>query len=76
MVWLPLPAPWTAADFVARAAMAGVIVRPSQDFCAPGQPVPQGVRIGLNCRMPRDRLEAALRGLGQMAGAGPDHGPD
>lgn len=76
MIWLPLPPPWKAADFVARAAMAGVIVRPSQDFCAPGQQVPQGVRIGLNCRMPRDRLEAALWGLGQMAGSGPDHGPD
>ena len=23
MIWLPLPAPWTATDFVARAAAAG-----------------------------------------------------
>lgn len=76
MVWLPLPAPWTAADFASRAAAAGVIVRPSSDFCGPAQAPVQGVRIALNCRMPRDRLAAALQTLGQMARSGPEAGPD
>lgn len=76
MIWLPLPAPWSATDFVARAAAAGVIVRPSSDFCGPGQAPLQGVRIALNGRMPRDRLMAALHTLGQMARSGPGVGPD
>ncbi|MFN3278475.1 MAG: PLP-dependent aminotransferase family protein [Paracoccus hibiscisoli] len=76
MVWLPLPAPWNAVDFVARAAVAGVIVRPSSDFCGPDQVPVQGVRIALNCRMPRARLAAALDGLGRMARSGPMAGPD
>ncbi|TJZ93743.1 PLP-dependent aminotransferase family protein [Paracoccus gahaiensis] len=80
MVWLPLAPPWTAADFVARAAAAGVITRPTSDFRAAGQEAgagsDEGVRIGLNCRMPRDRLAVALDALGQMARSGPLEGPN
>ncbi|MFN3526318.1 MAG: PLP-dependent aminotransferase family protein, partial [Paracoccus sp. (in: a-proteobacteria)] len=64
ILWLPLPAPWRAEDFVSRAAMAGVVVRPASDFqAAPrhdGPPV-QAVRLALNCRLPRDRLAEGLR---------------
>ncbi|CAM3233184.1 PLP-dependent aminotransferase family protein [Paracoccus nototheniae] len=77
MVWLPLRRPWNATDFVARAAAAGAIVRPASDFAVPGAAAPgQGVRIGLNCRMPPERLALALNALGQMARAGPGVGPD
>lgn len=73
MLWLPLPTPWRAQDLVARAAAAGVFVRPASDFTASGgdDTGVQGVRIALNCRMPRDRLAEALVLLGQMIAAGP-----
>lgn len=76
MIWLPLPDPWRDVDFVARAAASGVIVRPSSDFCGPGQTPVQGVRVALNCRMSRDRLAVALEGLGHLARSGPMTGPD
>lgn len=73
MLWLPLPAPWRAEDLVARAAGAGVFVRPASDFTASGTDDAgvEGVRIALNCRMPRERLAEALSLLGQMTAAGP-----
>ncbi|MFN3274164.1 MAG: PLP-dependent aminotransferase family protein [Paracoccus sp. (in: a-proteobacteria)] len=78
ILWLPLPAPWRAGDFVARAAQAGVIVRPACDFHAmPRQdavPV-QAVRLALNCRLPRDRLAGGLRALAQLALSDPGDGP-
>ncbi|WP_410217213.1 PLP-dependent aminotransferase family protein [Paracoccus sp. (in: a-proteobacteria)] len=76
MLWLPLPEPWKAEDFVARAAAGGLIVRPASDFAAAGQPVIEGVRIALNCRMPRERLAQALSQLGHLARSGPVAGPD
>ncbi|RJK98676.1 PLP-dependent aminotransferase family protein [Paracoccus aestuarii] len=74
VLWLPLPPRWQAVDFVARAAAAGVIVRPASDFAGQGVALPQGVRIALNCRMPRDRLEVALRSLAQLVASSPDAG--
>lgn len=74
VLWLPLPPRWQAVDFVARAAAAGVIVRPASDFAGQGVALPQGVRIALNCRMPRDRLETALRSLAQLVASSPDAG--
>lgn len=77
MLWLPLTGAWRAKDLVARAALAGVILRPASDFAAaPGaEPATDGVRIALNCRMDRARLAAALETLAQMVRSGPLVGP-
>lgn len=75
ILWLPLPAPWRAEDFVARLAASGVILRPASDFhFGPGEP-PEAVRIALNCRQDRARLAEALATVAQMAMSGPGAGP-
>ncbi|MBU2958814.1 PLP-dependent aminotransferase family protein [Paracoccus sp. 1_MG-2023] len=76
LLWLPLPAPWRAEDFVARAAASGVILRPASDFRVGSGKTPEAVRISLNCRQDRARLAEALATIAQMAHSGPDIGPE
>ncbi len=61
-VWLPLPSPWSAREFVEAAAGRGVILSPSTDFAIDPSSVRPGVRLCLS-EMPGDRLE---RSLGQL----------
>lgn len=78
MLWLPLPAPWRAEDFVSRAAQAGVILRPASDFHAIPRPQAapvEAVRIALNCRLPRERLAEGLRLVAELAQSDPGQGP-
>lgn len=77
ILWLPLPAPWRAQDFAARAALSGMVVRPAAEFlAAPGEPAPEAVRIALDCRMPEAQLETSLKLLAQLALGSPRDGPD
>ena len=76
ILWLPLPEPWRAEDFVARLAAAGVILRPASDFRVGAGDAPEAVRIALDCRQDRAKLAQALATIAQMARSGPDAGPE
>jgi DNA-binding transcriptional MocR family regulator len=58
--WLPLPPPWTAADFVAEARKNGVVVTPGGSF-AIGKPRLEAVRVSLSAVPTRESLERGLR---------------
>lgn len=62
-IWMPLPAPWSADDFVGRAAARNVRLIPAKPFTVTGM-VPQALRICLGSPRSRDELE---RGLGVIA---------
>lgn len=62
-IWLPLPAPWTAANFCAQASRAGLAVVPASTFSlTPRAPV-EAVRVSLGAAPNRDVLEQWLRML-------------
>ncbi len=46
-IWLELPAPWRAADFVAAAEARGVLIQPAESFAVGRQAAPHAVRIGI-----------------------------
>lgn len=64
-VWLPLPAPWSADDFVAEARKNGVCVTPGGSF-AIGKPRLEAVRVSISAVPTRDALERGLRILAGM----------
>ncbi|MDI3420937.1 aminotransferase-like domain-containing protein [Streptomyces luteolus] len=68
--WWRLPAPWRGETFTAAAAAHGIAVTPGAAFAAGATTAPDTVRIGL-ASPPYDVLEAALRRLAAIAGAGP-----
>src|SRR5206468_2887775 len=69
-LWLPLPPPWSAAEFVARARARGIALAPAESF-AVGADVPAAVRVSLSG--PRD-LRELERAMGIVAGL-LRHGP-
>lgn len=63
-VWLPMPANWRSAAFVAEAGRNGVALAPTESF-AVGRPHRDGVRVSISA--PADRAEVE-RGLDVLAG--------
>ena len=64
-VWLPLPEPWRAQDFVAAAAARGVDVTSPDHFVVGRSPAPHAVRVCLGSPAAREQLD---RALGVLAG--------
>lgn len=64
-LWLPLPEPWRASDFVARAIRAGVAVSSPEAFAVGRAAAPHAVRICLSTPESREELR---RGLDRLAG--------
>ena len=69
-LWLPLEAPWTGAEFAAKAAEHGVLVSPAEHFAIDPNRAPAAVRLCLPNLAPA-RLEAALRSLVEIHEGGP-----
>lgn len=61
--WLTIPEPWCVSDFVAQAAMRGVLISPADDFAAGRAASAHAVRLCLGPVAERERLEAALATL-------------
>ena len=65
--WIPLPAPWTAAEFVRRAAARGVLVNTSDTF-AVGREAEPAIRVVLGGARSHEELRAGLRILADLIG--------
>ncbi len=61
--WLTIPEPWCVSDFVAQAAMRGVLISPADDFAAGRATSTHAVRLCLGPVASRARLDEALSTL-------------
>lgn len=69
-LWLSLPEPWRADEFVAAARIEGVNVTAAEAFAAGRAQAPHAVRVCLGAVPDRETLEKGLRILaGLLAGA-------
>ena len=64
-LWLTLPEPWRADDFVAAARRRGVGIIPAAAF-AVGRQAPEAVRICLGAQTSADHVERALTRLAEL----------
>ncbi|MBE0532062.1 MAG: PLP-dependent aminotransferase family protein [Rhodospirillales bacterium] len=69
-IWMPLPAPWSADDFVGRAATRNVRLIPAKPFAVTGM-VPQSLRLCLGSPRTREELETALGVVAKLLASGP-----
>jgi DNA-binding transcriptional MocR family regulator len=74
-IWLHLPDPWRANDFVAEAERRGVRVTSSEAFAVGRAEPPHAVRVCFGMPASRDQLAAGLRILAELASATPAPGP-
>lgn len=70
-IWLPLPAPWSADDFVGRAAARNVRLISAKPFAVTGM-VPQALRICLGSPATHDDLERGLTVVADLMRSAPD----
>jgi DNA-binding transcriptional MocR family regulator len=73
-IWMPLPAPWSAEDFVGRAAARDVRLIPAKPFAVTGM-VPQSLRICLGSPRTRDELERGLTVIAELLHGTPERQP-
>lgn len=70
-LYLPLPEPWSVADFTARLRQAGVLVRTMDHFAAGRGTPAAAVRISLNAADSVEQLRQGLHVLTSVLHAGP-----
>ena len=70
-LWLMLPEPWRADDFVAAARRRGVGIIPAAAFAVIRQP-PEAVRICLGAQTTAERVERALSRLAELLQSTPE----
>jgi DNA-binding transcriptional MocR family regulator len=68
-VWLPIPAPWTRAEFTARLRLLGIGVVSSDAF-ALGH-APEAVRLGLGAASTQEELRRSLQIVADLAAEQP-----
>ncbi|MCW5751065.1 MAG: PLP-dependent aminotransferase family protein [Alphaproteobacteria bacterium] len=69
-VWLQLPEPWRAQEFVQAAARRGILLLAAGHFAVGRAPAPHAVRISIGAAPSRERLAQALRDVAELAGSG------
>jgi DNA-binding transcriptional MocR family regulator len=74
-IWWPLPRPWRAAEFVARAAERGVRLGATDGFVGQPGAVPRAVRICLGPPRTREALRQALVTLRDLGASPPQTVP-
>ena len=74
-LWLQLPDPWRANEFVARARRAGVAVTAAEAFVVGRGAAPHAVRLCVSTPATRGELEHALRALANVLRSAPDGEP-
>jgi DNA-binding transcriptional MocR family regulator len=70
-LWLMLPEPWRADDFVAAARRRGVGIIPASAFAVIRQP-PEAVRVCLGAQTTAERVERALSRLAELLQSTPE----
>lgn len=70
-IWLPLPEPWRADEFVDQAATLGVSLAPTALFVPGRAPAPHAVRVSIGTEPDRDRYYTGLRTLATMLASQP-----
>ena len=70
-LWVTLPEPWRADDFVATARRRGVGIIPAAAFALTLQP-PEAVRICLGAQTTADRVERGLTQLAELLASPPE----
>ena len=70
-LWLTIPEPWRADDFVAAARRRGVGIIPAAAFAVVRQP-PNAVRICLGVQTTAERVERALARLAELLATPPE----
>jgi len=73
-VWLPLPAPWRAHDFVAEAERRGVSPTGPDHFVVGRGAAPHAVRLTLGTPATREECEAGLRVVAELLAGAPEVG--
>ena len=58
--WLTLPPTWRASSFAEACLARGLLIRPGDQFAAPGEAAPNAVRVYLNGRLDEPAFRAAL----------------
>jgi len=71
-IWLELPDPWSAHEFVRAARRRGVFLRPSDAFAVGRDPPPHAVRVCLSATDARDQLEKGLGIIGDVLSGSPE----
>ncbi|WP_151702522.1 PLP-dependent aminotransferase family protein [Nitrincola alkalilacustris] len=66
MVWLNMPEPWRASDFVQAAMREGVRILSAEPFCAGNHPAPQAVRFCVSPPGDRQQLDTALQRIQRL----------
>ena len=70
-VWLTLPEPWRAEDFVETAARHGVLIAPTHTFVVGRQSIPHAVRLVLGAAPSFGHLEIACQKLDALLATQP-----
>ncbi len=70
-LWLVLPEPWRASDFVARARQAGVAVTAAEAFAVGRANAPHAVRVCQSSPPTREQLARGLSALAAVLRAAP-----
>lgn len=65
-VWLPLPNPWRAENFVAQARVRGVSVARAEPFVVGRLAEPHAVRLSVGAAHSRSELESGLREVADL----------
>ncbi|MFL5474965.1 MAG: PLP-dependent aminotransferase family protein, partial [Gemmatimonadales bacterium] len=65
-LWLQLPAPWRAENFVSQARARGVAVNSPDEFLVGRNTAPHAVRVCLGGGLSRGRLEEGLKRLAEL----------
>lgn len=71
-LWLPLPEPWTGAQFAETARRRGVLVSSPESFVTGRGRTPAAVRVCLGTPGSRDEVARGLAILGRLLEQGPD----
>jgi len=67
-VWLPLPPPWRAENFVDQARLRGVLISSAEPFVVGRLAEPHAVRLSVGSVRDRDELKAALLEIRALLG--------
>ncbi len=70
-VWLTLPDPWRAEDFVASAAVHGISIAPTHSFVVGRTSIPHSVRLCIGAAADLASLETACDRLERLLGTSP-----
>ena len=70
-LWLPLPPPWRATEFIETVRERGVAVDPATAFAVDRARAPHAVRVSLSAAASHDRLRRGLQILAETLGEMP-----